>query len=308
MPVGPRRVLGYAAWGDPAGKLVLWHHGTPGARRQVPLVARRTADRLGIHLVSVERPGVGDSTDYCYRTIREWAIDAGIVADHFGHDEMAVVGLSGGGPYALACAHEMPERVRAVGLLGSVSPVVGPDTAPGSSIVNLAVLFQWLLDPLRRIAGPALWLAVQPAIPLTHWIVQAYASRMPPGDQEVLSDPEMQAVVIDDIVHASRARFGAVAHDVALFGRDWGFSIGDIDVPVFWWHGDADNIIPLTHAEHSTELLRECQLEVRPGESHLGGFAVADVVLETLLDAWSGTGRRDEPAPRALDDDPSGSR
>jgi predicted esterase len=55
---------------------------------------------------------------------------------------------------------------------------------------------------------------------------------------------------------------------------------------VFWWHGDADNVVPLAHAEHSVELLRECQLAVRETESHLGAFAAADLVLETITDAW----------------------
>ncbi len=281
------RVLGYAAFGDPEGRLVLWHHGTPGARRQIPVLARRSAERLGIHLVSVERPGVGDSTDHRYRSIRDWAPDAAAVADHLGHEQFAVVGLSGGGPYALACAHELPERVRAVGLLGSVCPVVGPDTVPGASIVDLAVRFQCLLQPLRSVATPALWLAVQPFLPATHPILALYASRMPPGDRVVFAQPEVEAMVIDDIVNATRTRFGAVAHDVALFGRDWGFSIGDVGVPVVWWHGEDDNIIPVDHARRTSELLPTCRLEVRPGESHIGAFAIADVVLETLLTAWS---------------------
>src|SRR5690349_17755133 len=122
--VGRRRVLGYAEYGDPDGRLVLWHHGTPGARRQIPVTARRAAERLNLRLVCVERPGVGDSTNHRYRCIRDWADDAAVVADRLGHDRFASVGLSGGGPYALACAHEMPERVAVVGLLGSVCPVV----------------------------------------------------------------------------------------------------------------------------------------------------------------------------------------
>jgi pimeloyl-ACP methyl ester carboxylesterase len=280
-------VLGYAEFGDPDGRLVLWHHGTPGARRQIPLVGRRAAERLGVRLVCVERPGVGASTDHRYRAIREWAADAAKVVDHLGHDEFAVVGLSGGGPYALACAHELPDRVTVVGILGSVCPVAGPDAAPGASIVNLAARFQWSLQPFRSLLGVGLWLLIQPLVPFTHRAYRLYASRMPAGDREVFDDPDIEAMFIDDIVHASRQRFGAVAHDAALFGRDWGFSIRDIDVPVFWWHGDADNIVPLAHAEHSIELLQACEFAVRPEESHLGGFAVADVVLETILDAWS---------------------
>ena len=175
-----------------------------------------------------------------------------------------------------------------MGLLGSVCPVVGPDVVPDASIVDLAVRLQWLLGPLRLVAGPGLWLVVQPFMPATHWILQLYAGRMPRGDRLVFADPEIEGMLIDDIVNATRSRFGAVAHDVALFGRDWGFSIGDVRVPVFWWHGDDDNIIPVAHALHASELLANCALEVRPGESHIGAFAIADVVLETLLAAWTG--------------------
>jgi pimeloyl-ACP methyl ester carboxylesterase len=128
--VGSRRVLGFAEYGDPEGRLVLWHHGTPGARRQIPLAGRRAAERLGVRLVCVERPGVGDSTDHRYRSFRDWADDVAVVVEDLGHDEFAVVGLSGGGPYALACAHELPDRVTSVGLLGTVCPMAGPDAAP----------------------------------------------------------------------------------------------------------------------------------------------------------------------------------
>ncbi|MBA3653997.1 MAG: alpha/beta hydrolase [Actinobacteria bacterium] len=284
--VGRRRALGYAEFGDPSGRLVLWHHGTPGARRQIPLKARRAAERLGLRLVCVERPGVGDSTDHRYSCIRDWAVDAAKVVDHLGHDKFAVAGLSGGGPYALACAHELPERVPVVGLLGSVSPVAGAEAAPGASIVALAKRFQGVLDPMRSVLGSGLWLALQPLMPVANVAYDIYASRTPEGDQKVFADPDIKAMFIDDIANGSRRRFAAVTHDVALFGRPWGFNIAEIDAPVFWWHGDADNIVPIAHAEHSVALMRACEYYVRPAESHLGGFGVADMVLETLAKAW----------------------
>jgi pimeloyl-ACP methyl ester carboxylesterase len=103
----------------------------------------------------------------------------------------------------------------------------------------------------------------------------------------VFDDPEIEAMLIDDLVVGSRRRFGAVVHDAALMGRPWGFDLGDIEVPVFWWHGDADNIVPLAHAGHVSALLPTCELSIRPEQSHMGGFAVADVVLETIIDTWS---------------------
>ena len=284
--VGGRRTLGYAEFGDPDGRLVLWHHGTPGGRRQIPLKGRRAAERLGLRLVCVERPGVGDSTNHRYRCIREWAADAAKVVDHLGHDDFATVGLSGGGPYALACAHELPDRVTVVGLLGSVSPVAGSEAAPGASVVALAKRFQGVLDPLRSILGPVLWLAIQPLMPLGNIAYGLYTSTTPEGDRKVFADPEIKAMFMDDIANASRRRFGAVTHDAALFGRPWGFNIADIDTQVFWWHGDADNLVPIAHAEHSVALLKACEYFVRPTESHLGGFGAADTVLETLAKAW----------------------
>ena len=92
LPGGRR--LGYAEFGDPNGAVVLWFHGTPGGRRQFPLVGRRAAEGLGLRVVLIERPGSGLSDSHEYAA----------VADALGADRLGVVGLSGGGPYALSCA------------------------------------------------------------------------------------------------------------------------------------------------------------------------------------------------------------
>ena len=97
---------------------------------------------------------------------------------------------------------------------------------------------------------------LQPLVPLAHPLYHLYAGHMPEGDQKVFADPEIEAMFVDDLMTASRRRFGAFVHDVALFGQPWGFDLADVDVPVFWWHGDADNIVPMAHAEHAVGLLR----------------------------------------------------
>ena len=277
-----RRRLGYAEFGDPDGRLVLWCHGTPGARRQVPMVGRRAAERLGLRVVCVERPGVGDSTGHRYASFAEFGPDAARVADHLGHDRFAVVGLSGGGPYALAAAWANPDRVAGVGVLGGVCPLVGDDACSGGGLVGLSVPFQWALEPIRVPFGIMLWAALQPLIPLGHLSYGLFGRAMPEGDRAVFQNPEIEGMFIDDLVRGSALRFGALAHDMALFGRHWGFELGDIKAPVRWWHGDADSLVPLEHAEQATSRIADCELRVRPGESHLGGFAAADEVLETL--------------------------
>jgi pimeloyl-ACP methyl ester carboxylesterase len=285
LPVADGRRLGYAEFGDPRGALVLWFHGTPGARRQVPPVGRQAAQELGLRVVCVERPGVGSSTDHLYHRITDWAADIAMVADGLGHDRFTIVGLSGGGPYALACAHELPERVVAVGLLGSLVPTAGED-AVSEGLVALSHRFNALLNLLRRPLGLGLWGFMRAVNPLSHQIVQGFARMMPEGDRRVLTDPALEAVFVDDLTVGSQRQFQGFVNDLILIGRPWGFRLADVAVPVRWWHGDADPFVPLEQARRAAAKLPDAELLVRPGESHLGDWAAADEVLAALAELW----------------------
>jgi pimeloyl-ACP methyl ester carboxylesterase len=282
------RRLGYAEYGDARGPLVLWFHGTPGARRQLPPIAHDTARALGLRIVCPERPGVGDSTEHIYEHLSDWAADAAVVAEQLGHERFMVVGLSGGGPYALACAHELPGRVAGVGLLGSVTPVTGDELKAGG-LVALALPFNDLIKTIRRPLGMGLWALMQALPPLAHPLVLGVTRMMPDGDRLVLLDPDYEAMFVDDLVHGARRQFQAMVNDVILLGRPWGFTLSDVTVPVRWWHGDADPFVPLEQAQSAAALLPDVELRVRHGESHLGGFAAADEVLTVLSSLWRET-------------------
>lgn len=289
VAIGPKRQLGYAEFGDPDGRLVVWFHGTPGGRRQFPVVGRRAAELLGLRVVVVARPGSGISTDHRYKTISEWADDVAAVADHLGHERFAVVGLSGGGPYALACGAGLPDRVACVGVLGGVVPTVGPD-ASAAGIVPLARQFNPVLTLTQRPIGTALWPVINAITVFAHPAYQLYARNSPPGDRMVFADPDIEAMFIDDIRQAVKTQFRAVINDAVLFGRDWGFRLADVTPPVRWWHGDADVIVPLAGAEQAAARLPDCELHIRPEESHLGGFAAADEVLRAVDHIWTAVG------------------
>ena len=143
------RKLGIAEFGIPDGQAVVWFHGTPGARRQIPEEARRIADDRGLRIVGIDRPGVGLSTTHLYEDIYDSVPDFEIVADQLGLDRFATIGLSGGGPYAMAVAAALADRVPAVGILGGVVPSVGPDAPPGGW-VGFAKRFRTVL----RTCGP----------------------------------------------------------------------------------------------------------------------------------------------------------
>jgi pimeloyl-ACP methyl ester carboxylesterase len=114
VAVGEDRQIGFAEFGDPQGRAVFWLHGTPGARRQIPTEARVYAKQHGIRLIGLDRPGTGSSSPHLYENIAAFADDLATIAEILGIDKMAVIGLSGGGPYALGCAAAMPDRVVAL--------------------------------------------------------------------------------------------------------------------------------------------------------------------------------------------------
>lgn len=278
------RKLGFAEFGVPNGRPIVWLHGTPGARRQLPEAARLAARVEGVRFILIDRPGTGFSTNHLYDNILDFVDDLRIVLDELGLERVAVVGLSGGGPYALAAGYELPDRVAVVGVLGGVAPTQGDDAAPGG-LVGFAHRFAPLLPLVRVPLGAMFTGLVQLLRPIGTQALNLYARFSPPGDQIVFAQPEIQAMFLDDIT-GRRQPLRAPASDIVLFTRPWGFSVRDITVPVKWWHGDSDNIVPLSHGELMVKLIPDAELFVRPGESHLGGFAAAEEVLKTILAAW----------------------
>jgi pimeloyl-ACP methyl ester carboxylesterase len=291
VAVSADRQIGFAEFGDPQGRAIFWLHGTPGARRQIPAEARAYAELEHIRLIGVDRPGIGSSTPHQYPNVLAFAEDLRVIADTLGIGDFAVVGLSGGGPYTLATAAAMPERVVAAGVLGGVAPYVGPD-AIGSGLMDLGSRVAPVLEvaglPIRLVAGTLIKFLGPVASPA----LEIYARLSPEGDRRLLSRPEFKAMFLDDLLNGSRKQLAAPFADVIVFVRDWGFRLDEVKVPVHWWHGDKDHIVPFEHGRHAVSLLPDATMTVLPGESHLGGLGRAEEILRTMLEIWDRDGRR----------------
>ncbi len=282
IAVGRGRRLGFASFGTPHGRAILWLHGTPGARRQIPVEARSYAEENDLRIVGIDRPGIGWSSAHVYDNVLGWTRDLEVVADTLGVGEFHTIGLSGGGPYALAAGAAMPDRVRGVAVLGGVAPTIGEDAAAGG-LVRLAVPVAPLLGLTRVPLSFALNNAIRLVRPFGGTAIDAYRAFQPEGDKKVLGRPEFRAMFLDDLLNGSRKQISAPLSDLLLFTRHWGFGLADVKVPVLWWHGDGDHIVPWRHGEHCVTRLPRAELFTLPGESHLGGMALAEHVLGRLL-------------------------
>lgn len=283
------RQLGVAEFGSTvATATVVWFHGTPGARRQIPQPARRFAADNGVRVIGIDRPGVGWSTPHLYDNLLDFTDDLAVALERLDVDRFSAVGLSGGSPYALACANAFGDRVPSVGILSGVVPSGGQDGI-GGGLVGLASALKPVLPLVSEPAGVMLGGLIKVAGRVGPPFLSLYARASPPGDRAVLEDPQHRDMFLDDIINSGRHGMRAAGYDAILFTKYWGFSVRDVACPVTWWHGDSDNIIPLSHGEHIVSLLPNSELRLRPGEGHLGGFAIADEVIQTVLsaDGWA---------------------
>ena len=281
---GGRR-LGFAEFGPASGRPLVWLHGTPGARLQIAPQARELAHEQAVRIVSVERPGVGESTPHPLEAVVEFASDVEQLCDALGLERFAVAGLSGGGPYALACAHEMPERVLAGAILGGVAPSVGPDAAEGGAAA-LTRLFEPILRRAQDPLGGFLRGLIRVLEPYADAVTDLFARVMPPGDQRIFEDLATRKMFQQDLILGSRRHMQAIFLDAMLFGRPWGFALADIRVPIHLWYGDSDTIVPVRHGEHLAARIPGSKLRVRAEEGHLGGLGASREIFDALLAHW----------------------
>lgn len=275
------RILGYAEYGDPQGTPGFLFHGTPGSRYFCP--SDEITRKLKVRLICPERPGYGESTFHPNRRILDWADDVVQLADHLGIDRFGVAGHSGGGPYALACAKVLSERVTAVGIISGAGPVDAPRATEGMSINNWfgfkfgryvpwslgRVLLWWLYH--ERSADPAV-------------VMDRETGHRPHADDELIAKAEIREVCVRSEVEAYRPGMIGFAWDVRLITRPWGFQLSDIYIPVFIWHGSEDNSTSIPMARHMADEIQNAKLNILDGEAHLLIFQHWEEILSTLVD------------------------
>ncbi len=260
------RALGYAEYGDPAGKPVFFFHGLPGSRRQ-----RHPDDSiatgLGARLIAIDRPGYGLSDFQYGRKLLDWPGDVAQLADSLKIDQFAVVGVSGGGPYVLACAYKMPERITSATVISGMGPVDDPEATKGmlrSMRLGLGIApkvpwgFVRLADPVAKMVSrnPA---GVKKLVPVS----------APEADKKTFARPEIQEVDRQDLVEAYRNGAQAAFWEVVTLATPWGFRLEDVNKKIHLWHGEADTTVPHHMGRYVARTLPDCESRFYPGEGHM---------------------------------------
>ncbi|WP_326837108.1 alpha/beta hydrolase [Amycolatopsis rhabdoformis] len=260
------RVLRVHDSGRGEERTVVWFHGTPqtGALLAPVLAA---ANARGIRVISYGRPGYGGSTTAPGRTIGSAAGDVRELAEALDLEQFAVVGASGGGSHALACAALLPERVTEAVVFAPVAPYTEE--------------FDWFAG----MADPTSLRAAQEGREkrLAHGLTHEFDPESFVAADWASLEGDWSTLGADAGAAGSASPDGEVDDDVA-YVSPWGCDPAEVHMPVLLVQGGADRVIPAAHARHLSGLLPDSALWLRDSDGHISVLEALPAALDWLLD------------------------
>jgi pimeloyl-ACP methyl ester carboxylesterase len=264
LPDGRR--LAWSSGGPHDGVPVLYLHGAIGTpvRRTPELDA--LIDRLGIRYIAVDRPGFGRSDPCPGRRIADFPADLERLADQLSLDRFAVVGVSAGGPYAIACARALPDRAVATAAVSSVSPLCPPHAGrwmPAHLRFALRAMVR-RPDLVARAGTRAMRLAERRPNALTR-LASLGAT---PADRQLLSAAEGGTAAIESFIATAAGGVRGMIDDYLTCCAPWGFDLREVPGEVHLWHGEQDHFVPVAHARAVAATLPRCRARFDADDGH----------------------------------------
>lgn len=281
--------LCYAEYGDPEGLPLLYFHGWPSSRLQgFPLEG--VCRELGVRLIAPDRPGVGQSDLVPGRTLQDWPPVVAELADSLGIEKFLVMGVSGGGPYAVATAAALPERViRAAVVCGAPPLAEFSDRSemmlPYRALLKIRPHAPFLIPAILRFSH---WASTYPPTePPMSWILKWTSE----ADQKALSGAESFETVTRSFREGISPGTKGVQLDGDVYTSDWGIDFPKISVPIEFWHGEEDRNIPFSMVKEYASWIPTAEAHYFPGEGHYSIISMANQeVVQSLLAAMAGDG------------------
>jgi pimeloyl-ACP methyl ester carboxylesterase len=271
--------VGLYEYGDPEGRPVFAFHGVPSCGAGFDWAHDAAAER-GLRLLAPDRPRIGRSSGPPLDVVGDYPARIAALADGLGLDRFAVLGYSGGGPFALACASELGDRVTATAVCAGMGQV-----GVWAEVDDFEKTDRQMLDLCTkhpRIAGIVLGATARLARLRPSSAQKSFVKQLSASDAKVIEDQDQPPEeVMALFVRAFRSGSKGVVDDYRVIARPWGVDLAHTG-PLTIFQGDADTMVPLRHAEELAKRLPEAKLVVWPGEGHLGPITHIAEILDTL--------------------------
>lgn len=272
------RILGYSLYGDPHGSPLFYFHGWPSSRLS-GVRLDQSAKAVGIKIISVDRPGYGASSFQQNRTLLDFPDDIAELAHALGHKKFSILGVSGGGPYALACAYKIPKKIIQVATACGVGPIWESERMRELSLKQRLFL---TYGPSFRFLIPYQLIALKKMVTYMPSVYGHIASiGKPKIDKEALS-VQLESYR-KSYLEGLRTGYGGAIQDSEIYATDWGFSLSDIAREVLLFHGEKDTIVPIGMARYVASQLPKCKAIYFPESGHYIFHTRAQEILKSLI-------------------------
>ena len=273
------RELAYTDIGDSGWPCIVFCHGAPITRLHLAYL-EETFRAHRLRVVSPDRPGYGRSTALSGRSMADWPRDVEALADALEVERFVVAGHSSGGPYAVACAALLRDRVSAAVVLGGVTDMGWPGAWEGYSAME---------SHLMRMPDEEAAVA---------WCVQHFGADghafeatsdfdFPEPDTALFADEAVGPSLASAVAEAFRQGVAGYAQDVWIQGRPWPFDPGVIAVPVHVVHGELDTALPIAHSHHTADLIPGSTLRILPGHGHMTALSELPSIASALVRSYA---------------------
>jgi pimeloyl-ACP methyl ester carboxylesterase len=291
------RRLAFTETGPADGAPVLYCHGAIGTPVEATVDLLRIAHDVGVRYIAPSRPGVGGSDPQPGRTVSDFADDVAALADALALERFSLVGVSAGGPYALAIARQLGARVRRVAVCSTLTPYHQPHHTPG--------LRRRIRLPLALVAGaPNLVCGIgDRVLPILarhpRMIAAVIAAHAAPAERDRLAHDEDGRAASHCFLDAACGGVTGLVEDFLTYAYGWGFAAREVETEVHLWHGAGDPLVPVEHALQLAAELPNCRVFLDPDEGHHFFRSGLEQILAALVAPAPEVGRSDAELLRA---------
>lgn len=266
MSLKDGRHLGFAEYGAPHGKPVLFFHGLTGNRFDATLL-HKAAFLNDCRLISMDRPGIGISSIDKKRTILSWVDDVEALTDYLGIKKFSIIGHSGGAPFVAACAYKIPEQLNGVAIVAGMGPFEIPEAVASLSraqrFLNNAInTMPWIASCMMKLTSMMF---------KTPGLLKYGLKQMPDVDVLALQSQESHEELAARMLETFRHGIAGASQEMQLILKPWGFDLAKIKLkcPFTIWQGGLDKQAPVAHAEIYARLIPNATLHFFKQEGHL---------------------------------------
>ena len=275
------RNLAYTEYGDPNGEPLFHCHSVLGSRLELATDAEKISQEKSVRLIVMDRPGFGASDPNPNMAFVAWVNDLVQLADHLNIEKFSLTGYAMGGQYALACAHEIPERLKYVAIISSgMAPQSKSDY---NNMIPLYKMSNRLAKHIPTLYKLMMTIAVKGVSAEQSSFFSQFQEYLGSADQEIMKSPEFKKNIYASLIEGIKQGGKSNPQEAVMLMNDWGFKLENIKVPINIWHGTSDYHVPSKLGQRYSEHINNTNLFIKEGQGHYMFYNHWSEILDELL-------------------------